>query len=342
MSELGLSGRLWPIHLKPHDDELLSSWLVRLSRAYGIESTRFCTSVWRTPTFWSHDIDQGWVDEIIQVLAAKTATPTHRVLATTFKGYPGFSLHELVGPGRVPWLLASRVHSKPRLSPWLQYCPPCLQEDADPYFRRRWRLAFVTVCAKHRRRLLDGCQACGKPLNFHRLTAKAAAITLCYHCRFDLRQAQASRLSESAAHHDLIRFQAHWSEAMDQGQCVLPDSKPVDAKDYFLVLRQLGQLLTGTKGAQYQRQAFCQHLRQPYFEPLFPGTKRRVIEVLSATDRFRLMLLLVGWLDQWPERFIVMCERADLRFVELVRGLNIRPDWYVRAAHQADSLHHCL
>lgn len=342
MSESGLSGRLWPIHLKPHDDELLSSWLVRLSRAYGVEAARFCRSVWRSPKFWSCDIDQGMMDQIIQVLAAKTATPIDRVLATTLKGYPGFCLHELVGPGRLPWLLACRVHSKPRLSPWLQYCPQCLQEDADPYFRRRWRLAFVTVCDKHRRRLLDACPACDNPLNFHRLKAKATTITLCYHCRFDLRQAQALSLNESPAHHDLIRSQTCWIEAMDRGLCILPNSKPIDAKEYFLVLRQLGQLLTGSQRAQHRRQVFCQHLRQPYFEPLFPGTKRQVIEVLSATDRFRVMLLLVGWLDQWPEQFITMCERVDLRFAELVRGLRMRPDWYVRAARQASPLRHFL
>jgi hypothetical protein len=275
------------------------------------------------------------MDEIVQVLAAKTATPPERVFATTLKGYPGFSSHELVGPGRMPWLLVTRVRSKPRLSPWLQYCPPCLQEDADPYFRRPWRLAFVTVCAKHRRRLLDGCPACGKPLNFHRLKANATAITLCYHCRFDLRRAQAPALKARAAHHALIQSQIHWIEAIEQGRCVLSESKTVNAKDYFLVLRQFGQLLTAGKHAQQRRQAFCQHLRQPYFEPYFPGSRQRVIEMLYVVDRFRVMLLLAWWLDRWPERFIVMCERADIRFTELMQGLHIRPEWYVQAVRQA-------
>jgi TniQ len=31
----GLSGEFWPIRPKPYDDELLSSWIVRLARAYG-------------------------------------------------------------------------------------------------------------------------------------------------------------------------------------------------------------------------------------------------------------------------------------------------------------------
>src|SRR5215467_9687570 len=72
-------GPLWPIHLKPYDDELLSSWLVRLSRAYGVTPHRFCTSGWRHPAFWNRDIDKGIYDDVLQVLADKTATPPARV-----------------------------------------------------------------------------------------------------------------------------------------------------------------------------------------------------------------------------------------------------------------------
>src|SRR5919108_4163031 len=79
----GLSGRLWPIHLKPYDDELLSSWLVRLSRAYGVDPKRFCASGWCQPAFWNRDIDKGIYDDVLQVLADKTATPPVRVLDTT-------------------------------------------------------------------------------------------------------------------------------------------------------------------------------------------------------------------------------------------------------------------
>jgi TniQ len=81
--EHGLSGRLWPIHGKPYNDEVLSSWLVRLSRAYGAEPTRFCAQVWPHRALWSQDIAQGTDHELLRVLAAKTATPRTRVLATT-------------------------------------------------------------------------------------------------------------------------------------------------------------------------------------------------------------------------------------------------------------------
>ena len=42
-------------------------------------------------------------------------------------------------------------------------CPWCLQGDAEPYFRRQWRLTFVTLCPQHRCQLLDRCAACAAP-----------------------------------------------------------------------------------------------------------------------------------------------------------------------------------
>ena len=45
MFDHGLSGQLWLIHCKPYDEEVLSSWVSRLSWAYGTEPRRFCTAL---------------------------------------------------------------------------------------------------------------------------------------------------------------------------------------------------------------------------------------------------------------------------------------------------------
>ncbi|WP_369124446.1 TniQ family protein, partial [Undibacterium sp. CCC2.1] len=51
----------------------------------------------------------------------------------------------------------------------LQFCPTCLAEDSVPYFRRRWRVAFYTVCNEHKTMLLDRCPKCGSSVAAHRL-----------------------------------------------------------------------------------------------------------------------------------------------------------------------------
>ncbi len=164
-----LSGQLWPIHLKPYRNELLSSWLIRLMRAHGGEAYRVCNSLWRHPAFWNRDIDKGIFEDVLEMLAEKTATSLARTLDTTLRGYPGFPEQALYDNGLSPWLLSIGLRGGRRYRPWVQYCPQCLQDDEEPYFRRHWRLTFVTACQRHRCRLLDRCVACGAPCNFPNL-----------------------------------------------------------------------------------------------------------------------------------------------------------------------------
>ena len=132
--EHGLSGRLWPIHGKPYPDELLSSWLMRLIRAYGADPHRFCAHVWPGRAVWSRDIDQGCDAAIFRVLTTKTATHPPRVLCTTLRGYPGYTKAYGRAVRQPPWVLHGGWGTWQRQQPWLQYCPHCLQEDADPTF----------------------------------------------------------------------------------------------------------------------------------------------------------------------------------------------------------------
>jgi hypothetical protein len=65
-----------------------------------------------------------------------------------------------------------------------------------------------------------------------------------------------------------------------------------------------------------------------YFEPSFPSSQGRAIEVLSVTDRFRLMLLLAWWLVDWPDQFVAICAMAKLTVTDLRSNFSNRPDWY--------------
>lgn len=44
--------------------------------------------------------------------------------------------------------------------PIYRYCPRCLAEDAQPFIRRSWRLAYSVVCHKHHIVLRDCCPHC--------------------------------------------------------------------------------------------------------------------------------------------------------------------------------------
>lgn len=200
-----LSGELWPLHLKPLPDELLSSWLARLSRAHGLLLHTFCDIAWPRKAIWNRDVDKLADKEIVRLLAQKTGTSYERAFATTLAAFEGY-LYEKHNPyGSTPWLMPLGIYHRLRKRRGLQYCPACLTEDPDPYFRRHWRLAFVTVCVKHGLELLDCCVRCRSPVNFHRVKADAP-LSQCYRCKKDL----ASFVScQRAADDSEAAFQRH-------------------------------------------------------------------------------------------------------------------------------------
>jgi hypothetical protein len=322
------------MHLKPYDDELLSSWLVRLSRAYGMEARRFGASIWRHAAFWNRDVDKGIYADVLEVLIDNTATPLAQVVNTTFWGYRGFPAWQLYSRGVSPWLLSIGLRHNRRHRPWLQYCPYCLDDDPDPYFRRQWRLTFVTICPPHRCRLLDRCVACGAPCNIEHVPSDADAITHCYHCQFDARQAQAPRLAHTADRYRLIQFQTRLIEGLQRGRYRLSRTGSVSTEEFLSVVRQLGRLLSARKHAGELRAGLCGEMGEPYFEPSFPSSRGGAIDVLSVRDRFPLTLLLAWWLDDWPDQFIAICAMAKLTVTDLRSNVSNPPDWYEDAVGQ--------
>lgn len=308
MFEHGLSGRLWPVRCKPYRDELLTSWLVRLSRAYGADPTGFYAEVWPPQHVWNRDVDKGIDDHLISLLAAKTSTSRTRVLATTMRGYPGYRAKDLRVMKSLPWLLNPLVRGYTRSKPWLQYCPSCLQGDADPYFRRSWRLAFVTVCPKHRRYLLDRCDHCAAALNFHLLAGDAEAITLCYHCRYDMRSAHSPMIHERTPdERRLLQLQRFLLKTLRNKLCQLEGVSPIPSVAFFDRLRRLMRHFLTMMHTPAFKMAFSEHLDASFFESHLASVKRHSLEALDIDDRQLFMLFLAWWVEQLPDMFRALC-----------------------------------
>ena len=328
MSDRGLSGHLLPVRVKPQADELLSSWLTRLSLGHGLHPRAFCTSLWPAKRIWVGDIDRHATTDILSVLAKKTAISLRRAFATTLNAYEGKLWESLTPYGSMPWLLLGALQSQRRCRPGLQYWPQCLRADAIPYFRRCWRLGFVTVCTDHHRRLLDRCPACREPVNFQCLPGDTDTITRCYQCQLDLGVADAPVLEASPVHQRLVAFQTFLLGALTTGWCQLGNHEVVRLPHYLRVLHHLGRLLVTHRHADHQRAMLCRRVAQPYFAPCLPAAKRWALEGLSITDRFRLLLLLAWWVDDWPERFMAVCLATLLWPSELLRRMLDPPLWY--------------
>lgn len=74
-------------------------------------------------------------------------------------------------------------------SGYMCFCPYCLAEWEDPWFRKYWRTGFAEICTRHGCRMLVAC-VCGKAVRPH-LSRDARSQAFCYACGQDYRKQEA-------------------------------------------------------------------------------------------------------------------------------------------------------
>jgi hypothetical protein len=79
--ETALTGRVWPVHFKPQEDELLSSWLTRLALAHGQTAASFFNQAWPGRYLLARDLDLWNDPATFELLARKTNTLPARAFA---------------------------------------------------------------------------------------------------------------------------------------------------------------------------------------------------------------------------------------------------------------------
>jgi hypothetical protein len=125
-------------------------------------------------------------------MSCRTGVPNNVTLGTTLRSYEGVLFKTMRWSGSQQWILALQMHHRKRIGFGLQFCPACLAEDVIPYFRKQWRVAFVTICVRHGIMLLDRCPKCKSPLAFHRLDMLMAKsgefmrLSYCHECLHNL------------------------------------------------------------------------------------------------------------------------------------------------------------
>ncbi|MDQ0137859.1 hypothetical protein J2T08_005803 [Neorhizobium galegae] len=173
----------WPVTVMPQPDELLSSWLHRLAYANGVAPKAFARVLGLNPGMWSAALDLRLPADIASLLRAKTGVAPDQLAALTLSQ----DLPE-------QFLLPLRYNGHRDRSAWLQFCCRCWSEDAQPYFRRRWRLATRVSCTQHGCRLRDRCPSChGCIAVFDQ--AELVPQHYCVACGYDLRRAPIPYLS---------------------------------------------------------------------------------------------------------------------------------------------------
>ena len=183
---------MMPLLLRPQNDEILSSWLIRNSIANGSDPMGFVSGIWFDRRPWTIDYDRTAPDEMISTLARTTGVSVDRLRKMTLRPTVTYLIGNPNPEPKTawPWVIPIGSRNRMRMN-GLHFCPECLTEK-NAYFKKAWRLSWNTACPKHRILLALHCPRCHQVFSPHLVDYRSPYIHICTRCGFDLRKAPSS------------------------------------------------------------------------------------------------------------------------------------------------------
>lgn len=321
---------LWPVRPKPLSDELLSVWIARIAREGGQKLQRFCDCAFGNKhQLWNRDIDRlapGW---LLEELNTHTNVPIERIRGMTLHVYEGVLYPNKQISGQLKWILPLKMYHRLFSGYGLQFCPGCLQEGREPYFRKRWRVALCTFCPKHNCMLHDRCPECFSPVAFHRrelgrpMVLDPGEMCLCSTCAFDLRLASAtSPLVIDDLSFDRMR-KVHLELDPEY-----PGRNCYCRLETNAVLHQFCKVLVSNRPALHLRDFVATEMGIKV--PRLEDRKRRPFEERSITERHTVIQMAFWLMNDMESRVRKAWQAGAVRYNHLVRDLEDPPPSYLR------------
>lgn len=156
--------RVLPFRVRPLPDEPFDSWLEKMAATYGATMNEMACALGLieqekglavSATAWMAD---KWATALTDEQAARLEGST---------GIPADQFHEMTrmrfARHAIRYTRQGRISAQcPAAGTAGRYCPECLV-DSGGRWRMSWQFPFGFACARHRRLLVDRCQACDLP-----------------------------------------------------------------------------------------------------------------------------------------------------------------------------------
>lgn len=166
------------------EDELLSSWLVRIALAHDTIPWSFYNM--HFPEYkniiFSRDLDVWAPQKFLEKLAQKSNLPYQEIFNLTLQSYIGTLLPQFNPSGMNKYFSYIKVRGRSNKLYGQKYCPKCLQENTLSYFKKEWRLKYIQTCKKHNLTLQDKCPNCNKPISIYKFSKQGYGYTKCWNC----------------------------------------------------------------------------------------------------------------------------------------------------------------
>lgn len=327
---------LLPAHPQPLDNEVFSSWMVRLAFANGLPLHTFYSAYlgYKEP-IWSRDIDRHPSHGLLNLVSKCSGQSIEKLKSLTLISYEGVLFEQLPLTGNASWVLPVGLFHRTRQRAGMQFCPLCLRDDVVPYYRRYWRLALYAMCEHHLCIMMEYCPSCHTPVAFHRHgigRGKGIAekvLKFCHCCGLDLSLVSPEHI--------------YWSDARSFSMLVAtikcferPQTPPWHlfspcGVPFFQGLRVLIGVINGRNGHGFRQQlGKIFGIRIGTDDP----KKHFDFECMDAKARLILVLATFWLIDDWPRRFLRLCTVVGFTRSRLTEDFRSLPFWLAQLADE--------
>ena len=198
------------------------------------------------------------------------------------------------------------------------YCPRCLAEDVEPYFRLSWRLAFLCSCPFHGCSLSESCPECGTsvwPAVFRIMPAKQLkSFSHCAMCGASLTGCNIQMVND-----DFSRLL--W-QALTTGDVPIEVSQCETVVEMLEGFWCISQLLMRRASAPLHAALSSEqeHIELPW----------STVELLSLPQRKAILGLAFQLMLDWPNRFLCAMRDAGMTRQHIARSQIPFPKWLSR------------
>lgn len=319
---------LLPIHPQPQSEELLSSWLTRLAIENGHYSFVFLKQLFNfdEPIF-SRDLDRLYSPNLLQLLSNVSGQRLRDISMLSLASYQGTVFDNLNLMGKTRWILPLKIYHRMRRGKGIVYCPLCLKDDVHKYFRKSWRLAFVTLCNRHRCLLLDKCIHCNSGIDYQRIGIGSRIYELpledlshCHICDKPLWSAPARQLPiELETKAEPYR---QFLNAFHNGDPVVPSLNIAMNLQALTGIWFLVCSLMGRRAGEVRKRIYEDSGIQ-----LEPHTRNETIEFCSLEQRLKYLIVIMHYMRDWPSRFSGLVDKTSYTSCIFTENASKLPFW---------------
>lgn len=310
-----------PGYIPPERDELLSSWIFRLSYAHKIKPYSFTKFYFEDSTIWSRDIDKYIPLKVLQRLSSITPLSLAQLLGLQLTSYQDIVFEGLLSTSVTEGIGITNlgIYHRTRKRYGLYVCPGCLDKKA--YYKKSWRLLSSVVCMDCRRYLIDRCPKCRNPIIFQRLGIGNKALYeekplyLCWNCNYDLR----SNVREVDS--PLIEnYQQYIDDTVKYSFNEHSQYSFLYFKILFLILKKVC-----TTSSNWNR------IKKAFVSEFGINLKEEISMNLGIEDRAVIFSYIHLILNEWPNNFIPFIRKYKLRYSDFSKDTDVFPFWFYDA-----------